>query len=148
MTSFSEGNINRDATGKFAAKTTSETDADVLNGYDSPSADTVLAAHGDELDQYVRHPDVSVRVAAAANPHLSKDQVNYLSDPNTQPAVVRLEVARSGAPAAPDALAHDPSPTVRAFASLQWNAADRVQSSPSDRAVQSALGLGVASASS
>lgn len=143
MTSFNEGNVNRSTDGKFAAKITGETSLDALADH-TPSVDTVIEAHGQELDRYVHHHDTVVRVAAAANPHLSDEQVSYLSDPDVQPAVVRLEVARSGSSYAYDALIDDPSPTVRAFISQHWNASNQVQSRPSDRTVQSALGLDVA----
>lgn len=138
MSSYSDQ--DRDAGGRFAAGQTEETNID-LAGSSTPSSQDVMQSRGEELDRYVHHDEQIVRIAATGSPYLSREQISYLSDPVRQPPAVRLGVAMSPHAGAGDAVASDPSPTIRAFSRIHWNHRAGVESDPKAQLISRSLAL-------
>lgn len=115
---------NRDAGGRFAPGFTSASNIELTLPAVPDPPDSVEVISCDDpirLQEYVTHPDWSVRCDATANPHLTMDQARFLCDPDEQPESVRQGMAMSAYPDVSRYLRDDPSPTVRALLSAGWD---------------------------
>ena len=102
-----EASVTLSATGPASTPPDDDFDLDVALDSQDPES----------LWESVRHGDARVRSVAAANPHLSLEQVAELLDP-TQPTAVRVTAARCTKTGSRLSVA-DVSPFVRVWASGQ-----------------------------
>lgn len=93
---------------------------------EAPSLEEVAGADGEQLWEYVRHPDPFVRMDAATAPALTDEQLEELASPD-QHFLVRQTVAHLPHQRAGELAAADPDPIVRWLALQHWALSDETR---------------------
>jgi len=104
---------NGERGGQFAAHSHAEPEVALTGGVGPPEPDP---GEGDDLEAMVNSIDVDARSEASTDLRITDAQLSRLSDPATQPPIVRWSVSCLPYEGVADRASVDPDPVIRASA--------------------------------